>query len=124
MALYELVLIARPDVSSSEVDKIVEDTKDLITEYKGSVVKTEYWGMRALAYPIGGAERAHYYFLGFEGTNPLLKELDRRTKLNERVLRHSVVRVEAISANPSPILTDGSENSDIEEVEDVTASKK
>ena len=78
MAFYESIIIIRQDVSSADVDKIVDDLKKIIEEHKGKVVKTEYWGLRSLAYEIKNNKKGHYYFMGIEATKPLLDEIDRK----------------------------------------------
>ena len=52
MAFYEHVVVTRPDISPQQVDALVEDITKIVTERKGKVSKTEYWGLRNLAYPI------------------------------------------------------------------------
>ncbi len=104
MSLYELIFIIRQDVSSADVDKIAEDLEKLVNEYKGEVVKKEYWGLRNLAYEIDNNNKGHYFFLGLRAENDLLAELDRKIKLSENIIRFSVVRVESISKEPSDIL--------------------
>ena len=121
MAFYESIIIIRQDVSSSDVDKIIDDLKQVIKSYDGNVVKTEYWGLRTLAYEIKNNKKGHYYFMGIEATKPLLDELDRKTKLSESIIRTSLVRVDAISKDPSPILR--AKGSDDENIVDVTSNR-
>lgn len=121
MAFYESIIIIRQDVSSADVDKIVDDLKQVIKNYDGNVVKTEYWGLRTLAYEIQNNKKGHYYFMGLEANKPLLDELDRKTKLSESIIRTSLVRVDAISKDPSPILR--AKSSDDENVVDVTSNR-
>ena len=121
MAFYESIIIIRQDVSSSDVDKIVDDLKQVIKNYDGNVVKTEYWGLRTLAYEIQNNKKGHYYFMGIEATKPLLDELDRKTKLSESIIRTSLVRVDSISKDPSPILR--AKGSNEENTVDVTSNR-
>jgi small subunit ribosomal protein S6 len=121
MAFYESIIIIRQDVSSADVDKIIDDLKKIIEEFKGNVVKTEYWGLRSLAYEIENNKKGHYYFIGIEATKPLLDELDRKIKLSESIIRSSLVRVEEISKEASPVLR--VKNSDNENTVDVTIKK-
>jgi small subunit ribosomal protein S6 len=121
MAFYESIIIIRQDVSSADVDKIIDDLKKIIEEYKGNVVKTEYWGLRSLAYEIENNKKGHYYFMGIEATKPLLDELDRKIKLSESIIRSSLVKVEEISKEASPVLR--VKNSDNENTVDVTIKK-
>ena len=121
MAFYESIIIIRQDVSSSEVDKIANDFAQIVESYNGKVIKTEYWGLRSLAYEIQNNKKGHYYFMGIEATKPLLDELDRKLKLSESIIRTSMVRVDEISKSPSPVLK--AKNSDDGETIDVTTVK-
>lgn len=118
MAFYESIIIIRQDLSSADVDKIADDFVRIIKEYNGSVLKTEYWGLRNLAYEINNNKKGHYYFMGIEADGALVKELGRKIKLSESVIRSSLVRVKEISKEPSPVLK--SRAIDLEETIDVT----
>lgn len=124
MGFYESIVIIRQDVSSSEVDKIVNDLKKIIKNYKGSIVKSEYWGLRPLAYKIKSNKKGHYYFIGIKADEPktLLEELGRRIKLSESIIRSSLVKVKEISNELSPILQEA--KSDTENIVDVTTKKE
>jgi small subunit ribosomal protein S6 len=100
----ESIIIIRQDVSSADVDKIVDDLKKIIEERKGRVVKTEYWGLKSLAYEIENNKKGHYYFMGIEATKPLLDEINRKIKLSESIIRSSLLRVKEISKDVSPVL--------------------
>lgn len=121
MAFYESIIIIRQDVSSAEVDKVANDFVKIIEDHNGKVIKTEYWGLKQLAYEIENNKKGHYYFMGIEATKPLLDEIDRKLKLSESVIRSSMVRVDEISKESSPILK--AKNSDDEETVDVTINK-
>lgn len=121
MPFYESVFILRQDISSSDVDKITDDFSKIIKEHGSSVIKTEYWGLRSLAYEIGNNKKGHYVLLGLEADLDTLKELERRMKLNENIIRFSTVAVDSISKEPSPILKGKSPEN--EEIVDVTINK-
>jgi small subunit ribosomal protein S6 len=122
MAFYESIIVIRQDVSSSDVDKIADDFIKIIKDHKGSVLKTEYWGLRTLAYEIKNNKKGHYYFMGIEADNVLVKELGRKIKLSESVIRSSLVKVKEISKAPSPILR--TKSLDLEETVDVTINQQ
>lgn len=122
MAFYESIIVIRQDVSSSDVDKIADDFIKIIKDHKGSVLKTEYWGLRTLAYEIKNNKKGHYYFMGIEADNALVKELGRKIKLSESVIRSSLVKVKKISQEPSPILR--TKSLDLEETVDVTINQQ
>ena len=122
MAFYESIIVIRQDVSSSDVDKIADDFIKIIKDHKGSVLKTEYWGLRTLAYEIKNNKKGHYYFMGIEADNILVKELGRKIKLSESVIRSSLVKAKEISKEPSPILR--TKSPEFEETVDVTITQQ
>lgn len=104
MALYEHVVVTRPDISPQQVDALVEDITRIVTEGKGKVGKTEYWGLRNLAYPIKKSRKAHYSLLNIDAPGPVIHEIERRHRINEDVLRFLTVRVDELSNEPSPVV--------------------
>ena len=104
MALYEHVVVTRPDISPQQVDALVEDITKIVTELQGKVGKTEYWGLRNLAYPIKKARKAHYSLLNIEGPGPVIHEIERRHRINEDVLRFLTVKVEELQTEPSAVI--------------------
>lgn len=104
MAIYESTIIIRQDVSSNEIDKIAADLQNIITENGGKIIKTEYWGLRSLAYEIKNNKKGHYYFMGIEAGNTALDIMERKIKLSESIIRSFLLKVDAISQEPSPIL--------------------
>jgi small subunit ribosomal protein S6 len=105
MPLYETVLIARNDLTQQQVDTITDQISTIITDAGGEVKKREYWGLRGLAYRIKKNRKGHYMLLGLECPPAAEQEMARQLGLNEDVLRHMTLRVEAIDAEaPSAIL--------------------
>jgi small subunit ribosomal protein S6 len=104
MALYEHVVVTRPDISPQQVDALVEDITKIVTEKNGKVSRTEYWGLRNLAYPIRKSRKAHYSLLNIDAPGDVIHEIERRHRINEDVLRYLSVRVEAFSEEPSPVI--------------------
>ena len=121
MTFYESIIIIRQDVSSADVDKIADDIKTVITGLGGKIIKTEYWGLRSLAYEIQNNKKGHYYFMGIEANKPILDEMDRKIKLSESIIRSSLIRVNEISKDPSPILR--AKSSEDENIVDVTSTR-
>jgi small subunit ribosomal protein S6 len=104
MALYEHVVVTRPDISPQQVDALVEDITKIVTELKGKVAKSEYWGLRNLAYPIKKSRKAHYSLLNLDGPGNMIAEIERRHRINEDVLRFLTVKVDTLSEEPSPVI--------------------
>lgn len=104
MAFYEHVLIARPDVSTQQIEALMEDLSRLIEENGGKVVKNEYWGLRNLAYRVRKNRKGHYALLNIEAPAAAVHELDRKQRINEDVIRFLTVRVDSHGQDPSPVL--------------------
>ncbi len=122
MPLYESIFIVRPDVSSHDVDKIIDGFVETIKNNNGKVVKHEYWGMLNMAYEINNNRKGHYIFLGLDAPVEAIKQMEYRMKYNPDLLRFNTFRVEAIDSEPSPILR--GKTSEAEEVVDVTVTQE
>ena len=105
MALYEHVVITRPDISPAQVDAFVEDLTGFLTEKGAKIGKTEYWGLRNLAYPIKKQRKGHYSLINIDGPAEAIHELERRQRISEDVMRYMTIRVETLSDEPSPVLS-------------------
>lgn len=101
MAFYETTFIARRDISTQDVTKLTEQFTGIIAAGGGKVTKTEYWGLRNLAYKVKKNKKGHYVMLGHDAPAAALKELERNMGLNEDVIRTLTVRVEALEEGPS-----------------------
>ena len=104
MPLYEHVFLARQDLAQAQVDALAENATKIIADNGGSVVKTETWGLRGLAYRIAKNRKAHYVMLDIDAPAPALAELERQTGLNEDILRFMTIRVDAHEAGPSAMM--------------------
>jgi len=91
---YELVYIMAPEATEQEVAELHTQIEAIITRYQGALVKTENWGRRKLAFRIGKHREGTYVLEVFTGTGELTKELDRRLKVIDSVIRHLCVRVD------------------------------
>jgi len=104
MPLYENVVITRQDLSLQDVEKLSENFAAIIKEGNGKIVKLEQWGLRDLAYPIKKSAKGYYTLFGIDAPFEAVKELNRKLKLNEDVLRSMTFRVDAIDTKPSAII--------------------
>lgn len=104
MNLYENVFIARQDLSPKQVEELVERFSKVITDVEGKVVKTEYSGLRPLAYPIKKSRKGHYVIMHFQAPGSLITELERVMKLREDILRFFTTEVAAVPEGASPLL--------------------
>ena len=94
LRLYETVFVLDPSLDEHTVEKQIDRVEELITSNKGTVKKTEKWGMKKFAYPIKKRPQGYYTLIYFEGDGNILKELERVYKLNEFCLRYLTVQSE------------------------------
>jgi len=91
---YELVYILPPDTTEQQVAELHEQVGQVVTRMNGQMEKNENWGRRRLAYEIGHHKEGVYVLDVINGSGELMKELDRRLRVMDIVIRHMVVRVD------------------------------
>jgi small subunit ribosomal protein S6 len=101
MAFYEHIFLTRQDVSGQRVDELVEQYKGIIETGGGSVGKTEYWGLKSLAYRINKNRKAHFSLMNLDAPHEAVAEMERQMRINEDVLRFMTVRVDELEEEPS-----------------------
>lgn len=104
MAFYETVFVARQDIAAAQVEAMGNNFADIVQKNGGKIVNREYWGLRNLAYRINKNRKGHYTLLNIEAPPAAIIELDRQIRLNEDILRHLTVRVEALEEGPSAMM--------------------
>ena len=104
MALYELNFVTRADMSKQDVEKEMDFFAKIITDNGGKTIKTEYWGLRPLAYKINKSSRGHYFFLGVDAGSDAINEVLRQTNIKENIVRYLNVKVDEISSEPTVMM--------------------
>lgn len=104
MPLYEHVFLARQDVSQQQVEALQKEYTDVITEGGGKVTKTEYWGLKGLAFKIKKSRKAHYSLFNIDAPAAAVAEMERRMGLSTDVIRFLTLRVEELEAEQSVML--------------------
>ena len=104
MGFYEHVFLTRQDVSGQRVDELVEQYKGVIEAGGGKIGKTEYWGLKTLAFRINKNRKAHYALMNIEAPHAAVAEMERQMRINEDVLRFMTVRVEKLETDPSVMM--------------------
>jgi small subunit ribosomal protein S6 len=91
---YELVYILPADTTEQQVGEIREQIDAIVSRMNGHIDKTENWGRRRLAYEIAHQKEGVYVLDVINGSGELMKELDRRLRVMDQVIRHMIVRVD------------------------------
>ena len=90
MTNYELMFIIDPTLEDEKKEAAVETVKGII-EADGTVGEVDVWGLRKLAYPIQKKNEGYYAVVTFQASPELPKELDRRLRISEVVMRHLII---------------------------------
>ncbi|MDA0260646.1 MAG: 30S ribosomal protein S6 [Proteobacteria bacterium] len=104
MPLYESVFIVRQDVSDQHVEGLAERYSEMITENGGEVAKSEYWGLKNLAYRVSKNRKGHYMMFNIKGPSGAIDEFERNMRLSEDVLRYMTIRVDEFEEGPSAMM--------------------
>ena len=100
--MYETIYIVKPDLADDENKALTTRINEVIAKMNGEVRKLEDWGIRKLAYPIDKITRGRYMYLRSDGDAALIAELERRLRLDDRVIRYQSVKLEKDTVTVAP----------------------
>ncbi|UWQ92935.1 30S ribosomal protein S6 [Aliisedimentitalea scapharcae] len=101
MPFYEHVMIARQDLSNAQAESLVEHFGAVLADNGGSVVESEYWGVKTMAYKINKNRKGHYAFLKTDAPAPAIQEMERLMRLHDDVMRVLTIKVDEHAEGPS-----------------------
>ena len=104
MALYEHVYMARQDISAQQVEALTDQFKKIVAGLGGTIDKTEYWGVKSLAYRIKKNRKAHFTLMNIDAPHAAVAEMQRQMSINEDILRFITLRVETLEDGPSAMM--------------------
>ena len=93
MVKYKVMYIIDGDTEESKIEELISMVSSIIND-GGKEVKTDKWGMKRFAYPINYKNEGYYVLTSFEAEPDFPKELDRRLKIEEKIIRHMIVNQE------------------------------
>ena len=92
MTFYENTIIARQDLAENELKNIKDKYNNIINASSGKVVKVEEWGILNLANKIKNYKKGFYIHFKFEGNKDTLKEIEKKIKVDDTIIRHLTVK--------------------------------
>ena len=104
MALYEHILLTRQDISTTQVEALVEQYKGVLEAAGGTVGKIEQWGLKTLTYRMRKNRKAHYTLMNIDAPSEAVHEMERQMRINEDVLRFMTIAVEEHEDGPSMMM--------------------
>ena len=94
MNKYEIMFIVRPDMEEAEIKATAEEMKKVLTDGNATIIEEKSIGQRELAYEIKKFSTGYYFLFIAEANAEVVKEFDRIVRINEKLLRHLIVKVE------------------------------
>ena len=94
MNYYEHTLIARQDISPSQIKQIQEKYTKIIENNDGSIVKFESWGLMHLSYLIKKNKKGNYIHFKIEGNGDVIRELEKNERIDKNLLSPHNLRAE------------------------------
>lgn len=92
MRRYETIFIIRPSAGEEEINRVIENTKQIILDEKGSIIELNKWGMKKLAYLIKKESLGYYVFCDFAGTPAAVAEIERKFRIEDLVLKYLTIK--------------------------------
>ncbi len=92
---YEALYIVPATLSEDEVKQVADNFKGVVERHGGTVESAGLWEKRKLAYEIGGHRDGNYILMNFEAATAVPTELNRLMRINDQVIRHTILRKES-----------------------------
>ena len=95
MTKYEIMFIVKATLDESSISSTAKEAQKIITDNKAKVIEFKELGRKKLAYPINKEVSGFYFLMNVEAKTELIKEFDRRFRINENILRHLILKKES-----------------------------
>ncbi len=89
---YEILYIVRPELDEQQVQEAIASVNRLIENVQGTVLKTDVWGKRKLAYEVRHLREGTYVLTDFRVEPDRIPEMEATIKISDTVFRHLIVR--------------------------------
>ena len=99
MNLYEHTIIAKQDVSPSQIKQLIEKYSKIVEKLEGDVIKTENWGLLDLSYVISKNKKGNYIHFKIKGKDKIISELEKSEKIDKNLLKFLTIKVKKFDLN-------------------------
>ena len=93
MNLYEHTIVARQDISPSQLKQLTDKYTSIVEKNEGNIVKLESWGLMNLSYLIKKNKKGNYINFKIKANGKILSELEKNEKIDKNLLRYLTVKV-------------------------------
>ena len=93
MNLYEHTIVARQDISPSQIKQITEKYSKIVEKNNGDIVQTQNWGLLNLSYIIKKNKKGNYIHFKFKGSGKIIDELEKNERIDKNLIKYLTVKV-------------------------------
>ncbi len=95
MTNYEIMFIVKATLDETTISNIAKDVEKILVDSKSKVIEFKELGRKKLAYEINKEVSGFYYLINVEATHDVIREFDRKLRINENILRHLILKKES-----------------------------
>lgn len=95
MRKYEIMYIMQPQIEEDAKKALIERFDEVLTSNGAEIIESKEWGKRRLAYEINDLREGFYQLVTFNATEEALNEFTRLANINEDIIRHMAIRLDA-----------------------------
>ena len=114
MNFYEHTIIARQDVSPSQLKQIEEKYSKIVEKLDGDIVKLENWGLMNLYYIIKKNKKGNYIHFKIKADGKIISELEKNEKIDKNLLRYLTVKVKKFDLDTNYFKKNNDENENVQ----------
>ncbi|MGB3160053.1 30S ribosomal protein S6 [Carnobacterium sp.] len=93
---YEILYIIRPNIEEADKAALIERFDTILKDNGAEITESKDWSKRRLAYEIKKFHEGIYHIVKLSATDAVaINEFDRLSKINDDILRHMTIKVEA-----------------------------
>lgn len=94
MRRYETIVIVKPGAGETEFSTVSDKVTGTVEGFGGSIVRTDRWGLKKLAYPIKKETQGDFLYVEYAGLPDGVKEMERLLRIDDRVLKFMTVKTQ------------------------------
>ena len=102
MRRYETIIIVRPGAGETEFSSVADKVTGTVEGFGGSIVRTDRWGLKKLAYPIKKEAQGDFLYVEYAGLPAGVKEMERLLRIDDRVLKFMTVKTQDVFTPDAP----------------------
>ncbi len=94
MTKYEIMFIVKATMEEDKIKAVSDELQKLINKKPSKVIEFKEMGRKKLAYPINKEVSGNYYVMTVTASTDVIKEFDRKVRINENVIRHLILNLD------------------------------